>query len=186
MIRLVALLAVLSCSTVATAQCANGRCAPQYRRPGRSFTPPRIAYYQSRVVVAEIPRWQAAPVVYATAQSVPVAVAPAPVEVSTDPYGFILWLNAYRGDRGRPPVVYDAYLAGLAMANCSMGFGHHGPGGFPFGHPHSRRENVGVGPGQAVWPMWTTSPAHNDALLDPTIRSVGIAYVNGVWTMNAR
>ena len=33
--------------------------------------------------------------------------------------------------------------------------------------------------------MWMNSPAHRAALLDPTIRAIGIAGLGAYWTFNA-
>lgn len=103
-----------------------------------------------------------------------------------DPYNFTGWLNAYRASRGRRPVAWDASLVGYAAANSSRGFNHNGPNGMPMGYPSVRRENVGWGPLASVEAMWTQSPGHNSALLDPSITGIALAYVNGVWTFNAR
>lgn len=102
----------------------------------------------------------------------------APAYAPADPASFGTWLNAVRAQYGRAPLAYDPALASLAAANSSRGFGHWGfnPG----------RENVGAGPLGRVAAMWLSSPAHAAALLDPNVRSYGIACVNGCWTFNAR
>lgn len=106
-------------------------------------------------------------------QSIPVA----------DPYGFLAWLNGHRARNGRLPVTCDANLSAWAAANNtqqhSRGMGHHifGP---------ARRQNAGMGHGSTVWQTWVASPAHNAALLDPTITVIGIACSGSYWTFNGR
>jgi len=101
----------------------------------------------------------------------------APAAVGTDPHGFVGWLNGQRAARGLPAVGHDPGLSGWAAFNSSHGFGHSvmGP---------ARRQNAGWGDASYVWPAWLASPAHAAALFDPSLTRVGIAVVNGVWTMN--
>ncbi len=95
-----------------------------------------------------------------------------------DPFSFIGWLNAQRAARGLPPVGHDPNLSAWAARNSAMGLGHLVRMG--------RRQNSGIaGDAITVGTMWMTSPAHASAMLDSTITRVGIAVVNGVWTMNA-
>jgi uncharacterized protein YkwD len=42
-----------------------------------------------------------------------------------------------------------------------------------------------MGSAAAIGPMWLNSPAHRAALLDPTIRWIGLAVYGGFWTLNA-
>lgn len=106
---------------------------------------------------------------------------PAPA-ASGDPYGFTGWLNATRAGYGLGPVGYDPNLAGWAAANNSQqqsrGMGHHvlGP---------ARRQNSAVGDYASIGAMWMQSPAHRAALLDPSIRWIGIAGLGAYWTFNA-
>jgi hypothetical protein len=99
-----------------------------------------------------------------------------------DPYGFVNWLNGYRAQYGLPAVGYDPNLSAWAAQNNaqqnSRGMGHHvmGP---------ARRQNSAMGSYSSVPGMWSASPAHNAALLDPTIRMVGIAGSGAYWTYNA-
>jgi uncharacterized protein YkwD len=123
---------------------------------------------------------QAPALVAATPQAAGIGplLAPEPIPVSGDPYGFGPWLNATRARHGLHPLDYDPGLASLAAANSSRGMNHHGfnPG----------RENVGMGSLGQVEAGWLSSPAHAAALLDRGVRSYGIAHVRGVWTFNCR
>ena len=102
-----------------------------------------------------------------------------------DAYGFTNWLNATRATYGLPAVQHDPNLDAWCHTNNqhqnSRGMGHHvmGP---------ARRQNSAWSPaGYARVPgMWLNSPGHRAALLDPTIRFVGIAGLGAYWTMNAR
>ena len=99
-----------------------------------------------------------------------------------DPYGFTSWLNATRAQYGLPAVGYDPNLAAWASQNNAQqnarGIGHHvmGP---------ARRQNSAKGSYASVPGMWMASPAHRAALLDPTIRFIGIAGAGAYWTYNA-
>jgi hypothetical protein len=97
-----------------------------------------------------------------------------------DPYGFTNWLNGVRASYGLAPVGHDPNLSSWAATNNShqaqRGMGHYvmGP---------SRRQNAAYG----SWPggMWMASGGHRAALLDPTIRWIGIAAYGAYWTFNA-
>ncbi|AGA31393.1 CAP domain-containing protein [Singulisphaera acidiphila] len=110
----------------------------------------------------------------------PVQAAPAPP--AGDPYGFTAWLNATRASYGLPPVGYDPNLSSWASVNNgqqqSRGMGHHvmGP---------ARRQNAAMGQYASIGAMWMNSPGHRAALLDPTIRWIGIAGLGAYWTFNA-
>jgi uncharacterized protein YkwD len=110
------------------------------------------------------------------------ATAPAPVAPAADPYGFTAWLNATRAAYGLAPVGYDPNLTNWAHVNNThqnaYGMGHHvmGP---------ARRQNSAMGNFGSVPGMWMNSPAHRAALLDPTIRWIGIAGLGAYWTFNA-
>jgi uncharacterized protein YkwD len=109
------------------------------------------------------------------------ATAPAPVP-AVDPYGFTYWLNATRARYGLPPVGYDPNLTNWAQMNNShqvqRGLGH-----FVMGP--ARRQNAAIGHSGSVGYTWMASPAHRAALLDPTIRWIGIAGWGSYWTFNA-
>jgi uncharacterized protein YkwD len=110
----------------------------------------------------------------------PTVAAPAP---AGDPYGFTGWLNSVRASYGLPAVGYDPNLSSWAAANNGQqqarGMGHHvmGP---------ARRQNSAMGHYSSIGAMWMASPAHRAALLDPTIRWIGIAGLGAYWTFNAR
>jgi uncharacterized protein YkwD len=94
----------------------------------------------------------------------------------------LAWLNATRAAHGLPGVGYDANLEGWAAANnnvqAAKGLGHHvmGP---------ARRQNSAIGSASTIGNMWMNSPAHRAALLDPTIRAIGVAGLGAYWTFNA-
>jgi uncharacterized protein YkwD len=111
--------------------------------------------------------------------------APAASETTVpvgDPYGFTSWLNATRAAYGLPAVGYDPNLASWAAVNnshqASYGIGH-----FVMGP--ARRQNSAMGGFPGIESMWLASPAHASALLDPTIRWIGIAGLGAYWTFNA-
>jgi len=111
----------------------------------------------------------------------PVYAQPAqaqPVYQSGDPYGFTAWLNGVRAQSGLGGVGHDPGLSAQAAVNNSYGFGHHYMGS-------ARRQNAGMGAAATVWSMWMASPAHQAALLDPTITMIGIAASGSTWTFNA-
>ncbi len=99
-----------------------------------------------------------------------------------DPYGFTAWLNSTRARYGLPPVGYDPNLSNWAAANNGQqqarGLGH-----FVMGP--ARRQNSAMGHAASVGGQWMASPAHRAALLDPTIRWIGIAGLGAYWTFNA-
>jgi uncharacterized protein YkwD len=116
------------------------------------------------------------------AQPRPVA-QPQPVAAPAgDPYGFTAWLNATRASYGLPAVGYDPNLSNWAAMNnshqASRGLGHYvmGP---------ARRQNSAMGNYSVIGAMWLGSPAHRAALLDPSIRYIGIAGLGAYWTFNA-
>lgn len=109
-------------------------------------------------------------------------VPDAPVIVA-DPAGFVGWLNAERARRGLSPVSWDAALAADAATNnayqSSRGLGHFYMG-------RARRQNAGMGGLAQVESMWLADPPHAAAMLDPSIRLVGLAGSGAYWTYNAR
>ena len=116
------------------------------------------------------------------AQAQPAAVQAAAPVVSGDPYGFIGWLNSTRASYGLPAVGYDPNLSNWAAENnnqqAARGMGH-----FVMGP--ARRQNAAIGSVSDIGSMWMNSPAHRAALLDPTIRWIGIAGLGAYWTFNA-
>lgn len=97
-----------------------------------------------------------------------------------DPYGFLNWLNATRAGYGLSAVGHDPNLSAWAAQNNShqaaRGIGH-----FVMGP--ARRQNAAMG--SNPWTMWMNSGGHRAALLDPTIRWIGIAAYGAYWTYNA-
>jgi uncharacterized protein YkwD len=112
----------------------------------------------------------------------PATAAPAQAAYYGDPYGFTNWLNGVRAQYGLGAVGYDPNLSAWAASNNSQqqyrGMGHHvmGP---------ARRQNSAMGNYANIGAMWLASPAHRAALLDPTIRFIGIAGLGAYWTFNA-
>ncbi len=100
-----------------------------------------------------------------------------------DPYGFVNWLCAQRAAVGLPGVTWDDGMAGAAAANNALqvvyGIGHWTMAG-------ATRQNSAA----MEWPgflnAWLGSPGHRAALLDPTIRWVGLAGSGIYWTFSAR
>jgi uncharacterized protein YkwD len=101
---------------------------------------------------------------------------------NSDPYGFLSWLNATRAAYGLPAVGHDPNLSSWAAENnnhqAARGMGH-----FVMGP--ARRQNAAFGSYTNIGAMWMNSPAHRAALLDPTIRWMGIAGLGAYWTFNA-
>ena len=105
-----------------------------------------------------------------------------PAAPAGDPYGFTAWLNATRASYGLPPVGFDPNLANWAAANNAQQQSH-GMGHFVMGP--ARRQNAAMGHYASIGGMWMASPAHRSALLDPTIRWIGIAGLGAYWTLTA-
>jgi len=155
-----------------TYQAAPTTYAPQYYQ-----TTYAQQYYQPTSAT------QPAQTAHAQAPQASYVQAQAPQAASAgDAYGFLNWLNSTRASYGLPSVGYDANLESWASANNSQqnarGMGHHvmGP---------ARRQNSAMGAYANVPSMWMASPAHRAALLDPTIRFIGIAGMGAYWTFNA-
>jgi len=151
------------------ANCPNGQCS----------TTPAATYYYYPTPQAQPaqPAAQPQPEIMQASYTT-TAQSTAPV-TSGDPYGFGVWLNSVRAQYGLHALAYDANLAGHAAVNSSYGFGHTYMGG-------TSRQNVGWGALSTVSTMWMASPAHRAAILDSRVTSYGLAYINGVWTFNAR
>jgi uncharacterized protein YkwD len=111
----------------------------------------------------------------------PAAQPAAEQQAAADPYGFVGWLNSTRASAGLGPVGVDGNLTSWAQANNAQqqarGMGHHVMA--------ARRQNVAMGSSASIGAMWMASPAHRAALLDPTIRWIGIAGLGAYWTYNA-
>jgi len=110
------------------------------------------------------------------------ATAATTTTVEADPYGFLSWLNATRAAYGLAPVGHDPNLSAWAAENnnhqAARGMGHYvmGP---------ARRQNSAFGSFANIGSMWMNSGGHRAALLDPTIRFMGIAGLGAYWTFNA-
>lgn len=105
----------------------------------------------------------------------------APVVGAGDPYGFVPLLNRYRQSRGLPPVSYDSALSQQAQVNNAQASPH----GY-MGSAMVQNWAQGHQSAQEVLQGWINSPGHNRNLLDPNIRSVGIARSGNEWTFNGR
>ena len=138
--------------------CQNGQCpAP--------VAPQAVRYYQ--------------PVRYV--QAAPVYATQAATHVGSDPASFLAWLNATRARHGLGAVGYDPDLANDAAINNShqnaRGLGHFFMG-------RARRQNAAMG-GHDLGNRWMNSPSHRAALLDPSIRAIGLAGSGAYWTFSA-
>jgi uncharacterized protein YkwD len=149
---------------------------PTYATQTVQATTPGTQYIQTSYVTQATSQ-PAAPAATATTETVAAPAAPA-----GDPYGFTAWLNATRAAYGLAAVGYDPNLASWAAMNnnsqAAYGIGH-----FVMGP--ARRQNSAMGGFPGIESMWMGSPAHAAALLDPTIRWIGIASYGAYWTFNA-
>jgi hypothetical protein len=140
---------------------------PQYFQPG----------YQAQAAQSPVDA-QVSPAAYVTSGGAPAMTG----GEGGDPYGFLGWLNSTRASYGLPAVGYDANLSNWAAMNnnqqAARGMGH-----FVMGP--ARRQNAAMGAYANIGSMWMNSPAHRVALLDPTIRAIGIAGLGAYWTFNA-
>jgi uncharacterized protein YkwD len=155
--------------------------APQYYQPTNV---PQVVQQpeasQAPATVPVVPTSYSSNAIAGTAAAA--AEAPAEPVAYGDPYGFIGWLNSTRAAYGLPAVGYDQNLSNWAAENnnhqAARGMGH-----FVMGP--ARRQNSAMGPFSNIGSMWMNSPAHRAALLDPTIRWIGIAGLGAYWTFNA-
>jgi uncharacterized protein YkwD len=152
---------------------------PTYATQTTQATTPGTQYIQASYVTQETSQPAASNATAATATTATVAAPAAP---AGDPYGFTSWLNATRAAYGLPAVGYDPNLESWAAMNnnsqAAYGIGH-----FVMGP--ARRQNSAMGGFPGIESMWMASPAHRAALLDPTIRWIGIASYGAYWTFNA-
>jgi uncharacterized protein YkwD len=122
------------------------------------------------------------PVAVKAQQYTTTAVQPQQAAYYGDPYGFTSWLNSVRASYGLGAVAYDPNLSAWAASNNAQqqarGMGH-----FVMGP--ARRQNSAMGNYASIGAMWLSSPAHRAALLDPSIRWIGIAGLGAYWTFNA-
>jgi uncharacterized protein YkwD len=158
--------------------------APQ---PQYQYAAPAAGGYQTvqNTVNAAVTYWTGQPqqqVTYAQPTVAQPAAAQPPAPSYGDPYGFTAWLNGVRAQYGLGAVSYDANLSAWANMNNaqqnSHGLGHHvmGP---------ARRQNSAMGSAGSIGSQWLASPPHAAALLDPSIRVIGIAGMGAYWTFNA-
>lgn len=153
-----------------------------YAQPAPGYTYAQPAAQPTTRYTAMRPTYDAAvQPAAAPAAAAPAAAAPAAAS-SGDPYGFTNWLNATRAQHGLAPVAFDANLAHWAAQNSAQqnarGLGH-----FVMGP--ARRQNSAMGTSATIGTQWMGSPAHRAALLDPSIRAIGLAAVGAYWTFNA-
>ena len=159
---------------------AATRAQRYYRAPGRrGLCHKPVAYSRRQAPVSRVRRGGAGAVYAQPAQPKPTRDRPTP---AGDPYGFTAWLNGTRASYGLAPVGYDPGLSGWAAQNNAQqqarGMGHYvmGP---------ARRQNSAMGNSASIGAMWMASSAHRAALLDPSIRWIGIAGLGAYWTFNA-
>ena len=100
-----------------------------------------------------------------------------------DPYGFLNWLNATRAQYGLSAVGWDQNLVQLGRRRTARSRTSRGLGHFVMGP--ARRQNSAMGSSSSIGSMWMNSPAHRAALLDPSIRFIGLAGAGAYWTYNA-
>jgi uncharacterized protein YkwD len=121
--------------------------------------------------------------VLATPQAPIAAAAPAVAVADTTGATFTVWLNATRAAYGVAAVAYDPDLEAWGQRNnaqqAARGLGHYVQG-------PARRQNSAWGSYAQIGAMWLGSSAHRSALLDPSIRFVGLAGWAGYWTFNGR
>jgi hypothetical protein len=149
---------------------------PQYYQTGYQTQAPQASADASVATTSDAP-------VVTTSDAPVVTTSDAQVvQVSWDPYGFTVWLNSTRAAYGLAAVGYDPNLSSWAAENnnhqAARGMGHYVMGA-------ARRQNSAMGDFASIGAMWMNSPAHRAALLDPTIRSIGIAGLGAYWTFNA-
>jgi uncharacterized protein YkwD len=155
-----------------------------YSTMTRTINRVRMTFLAVLALTALTATAKAQQVQYVQAPMASTAAATQPVyqQPAGDPYGFTAWLNSTRASYGLAPVGYDAGLASWAAMNNSQqaarGMGHYVMGS-------ARRQNSAMGNYAQVGAMWLASPAHRAALLDPTIRRIGIAGAGMYWTFNA-
>ena len=166
---------LLACSPVEARKMRIAYRPVQYATPGYRSVPPAASQPAAS---------PSAPTITLPVPQEAVTMTPVTVQISTtsDPYGFVAWLNGVRGQYGLPPVGHDPNLDAWASQNNArqavQGMGHYimGP---------ARRQNSAMGSYASIGAMWLASPAHRSALLDPTIRFVGLAGAGAYWTFNA-
>ncbi len=145
---------------------------PTYATQPTQATTPGPQYVQTSYVQQTIQPTAVSTAANTTTLTVPVG----------DPYGFTAWLNSTRAAYGLSAVGYDPNLESWAAMNSAQqaasGIGH-----FVMGP--ARRQNSAMGGFPGIESMWMASPAHRAALLDPTIRWIGIASYGAYWTFNA-
>jgi len=126
--------------------------------------------------------WQTPPAPSKSPPATTETAAAEPAAAAADPWGFTVWLNATRAAHGLHAVGYSADLTAWAASNnvqqVARGMGHYvmGP---------ARRQDAAWGPYHTIVMLWMGSPPHRAALLDPTIRWIGIAGSGAYWTFNA-
>lgn len=182
---LLALLAVSTESQAGIFRCRRAaKCAPAARPSCQQGAIPQMQQWAPAATPqtpASPAPSTAAPVTAedGTPRNLTYPVAYTTTEPAQDQFGFLNWINSVRAHARLPMLRWSDDLAAHAAINSSRGFGHSYMGG-------TRRQNVGMGALGTVEAMWLQSPGHWSAISDPTITEVGLAYVNGVWTMNAR
>ncbi len=156
--------------------------APQYAQPAYVDATVQTATYAQPVAANSVPVTQATYTTQAAQAAPVVQQAAQPAAATGDPYGFTNWLNSTRAAYGLSAVGYDPNLSSWAAMNndqqAARGIGH-----FVMGP--ATRQNSAMGGFPGVESMWMASPAHRAALLDPTIRWIGIAGLGAYWTFNA-
>lgn len=179
-VRMSTIVATMALTTLFT---LSGPSARPARADGAPAAQPATVAAQpvqvAQPVAAPVAAQPAQPMVYVQQQP---AYVQQPQQPAGDPYGFTNWLNSVRARYGLPAVGYDPNLANWAAANSAQqaarGLGH-----FVMGP--ARFQNSAMGSSASIGSQWMSSPAHRAALLDPTIRWIGLAGYGAYWTFNA-
>lgn len=108
-----------------------------------------------------------------------------PVPVTSASHATASGINSVRAQYGLPALAYDITMEQWAGINNqhqrARGMGHYvvAP---------ARRQNAAYNYADAgsVIRAWMASAGHRDAILDPTITVIGVAWDGVYWTMNAR
>lgn len=153
------------------------RYGQKYQDPSYKTTTPAAPVQTATATPTTVPvqtvSYQPAPPVqYQSQQTAPAG----------DAYGFTNWLNGVRSQYGLGAVGYDPNLEAWAQQN-NLQQNARGIGHFVMGP--ARRQNSAMGHYASIGAMWMASPAHRAALLDPTIRFVGLAGLGAYWTFSA-
>lgn len=179
--RLSTLAALAAAALLATEATSLAQAPVTYTVPTQTRVAYRPAYTYAQPAQVQYVQPAARPT-YAQPAAQPTYTYAQPAQSQGDPYGFLNWLNATRAQYGLSAVGWDQNLSNWAAQNNAQqnarGIGH-----FVMGP--ARRQNSAMGNSASIGSMWMNSPAHRAALLDPSIRFIGLAGAGAYWTFNA-